>query len=228
MTCHGNQTSEYSESTRSTIPLLLQDDNHNSRGTSTDGFQIVQRKVVRDSLVSKHGTGGRYEKPMDDLVDNKRKKVRALSSKTGIWLSRKGESPSESGFMSPNPFDFLTKEDEKSSLHDLQESDDDADVENGYDETATYVASKSMGRVVLSLACRRLSVTKIEMETNASSNQKLKMKDFISDHHGEGLSGCGGGGGYLDVNVKKKKGVHGSITGSSGNTRNPSKVLSAM
>ncbi|GKD05137.1 squamosa promoter-binding-like protein 3 [Tanacetum coccineum] len=50
------------------------------------------------------------------------------------------------------------------------------------------------------------------METNASSYQKLKMKDFISDHHVEGLSGCGGG--YLDVNVKKKKGV-----GSSGNTR---------
>ncbi|PWA78425.1 SBP-like protein [Artemisia annua] len=55
------------------------------------------------------------------------------------------------------------------------------------------------------------------METTASSDQKLKMKkNFISDHHGDGLSGCGGG--YLNVNAKKKKGADAG-SGSSGNTR---------
>nr|GEZ33997.1 hypothetical protein [Tanacetum cinerariifolium] len=39
----------------------------------------------------------------------------------------------------------LTKEDEKSILSDLEESDEDADVKNGYDKTTTFVASKSLG-----------------------------------------------------------------------------------
>ncbi|GKA24393.1 hypothetical protein Tco_0710426 [Tanacetum coccineum] len=104
-------------------------------GTSNDGFQIVQMKGVRDPLVSKHGTGGNHSlpmqqednekrKPMDDLFDGTMKKVGAPHMNTGIWLGRKAEYSSESGFMSPNHFDFLTKEDENSILRDLQESDD--------------------------------------------------------------------------------------------------------
>ncbi|GKG48067.1 hypothetical protein Tco_0509952, partial [Tanacetum coccineum] len=61
---------------------------------------------------------------MNDLVDDVRKKVRAPPRKTGIWLSKKTESLIESGFTTPNPFDFLTKEDRKedgkSILRDLR------------------------------------------------------------------------------------------------------------
>ncbi|GKA71897.1 hypothetical protein Tco_0778113, partial [Tanacetum coccineum] len=56
-------------------------------GTSNDGFQIAQRKGVRDPLVSKHETGYN-EKPMDDLVDGSRKKVGAPPRKTGIFLGK--------------------------------------------------------------------------------------------------------------------------------------------
>ncbi|GJT33248.1 hypothetical protein Tco_0923667 [Tanacetum coccineum] len=59
-------------------------------------------------------------KPMNDLVDDVRKKVMAPPRKTGIWLSKKTESLLESGFTTPNPFDFLTKEDGKSILCDLR------------------------------------------------------------------------------------------------------------
>ncbi|GKC86192.1 amino acid permease 6-like protein, partial [Tanacetum coccineum] len=69
----------------------------------------------RDHLVIKMGREKGNEKLIDDLVD---------------------------GFASPNPFDVLTKEDEKSILRDLKESDDDANVENGYDEATT--SSKSL------------------------------------------------------------------------------------
>ncbi|GJV52562.1 hypothetical protein Tco_1448303 [Tanacetum coccineum] len=87
----------------------------NQRGMSNDVFQSVQRNDDHDHLVGKIGREEGNEKLMDDLVD---------------------------GFASPNPFDVLTKEDEKSILRNLKESDDDADVENGYDETAT--SSKSL------------------------------------------------------------------------------------
>ncbi|GKF31935.1 hypothetical protein Tco_0101733, partial [Tanacetum coccineum] len=61
---------------------------------------------------------------------------------------------SESGFTSPNSFDLLTKNDGKSMLCGLQESDDDPDEEDGSDETAH--SSKSLAIVVLvSLACQR-------------------------------------------------------------------------
>ncbi|GJT08387.1 hypothetical protein Tco_0842849 [Tanacetum coccineum] len=92
---------------------------------SNDGFQTIQRKDVRDPLVSKHRTrDNEKRKPMDDLFDGTMKKVGAPHMNTGIWLGRKAEYSSESGFMSPNHFDFLTKEDENSILRDLQESDD--------------------------------------------------------------------------------------------------------
>ncbi|GKC75595.1 putative polyprotein, partial [Tanacetum coccineum] len=143
-------------------------------GTSNDGFQTGQRKCIRDPLVSKHGTRGNHSlleqqvpnsvfqkktsilmsnafyaleddngKPMDDLFDDIRKKVGVPPRKTGIWLSMKGESLSKSGFTSHNPSDFLTKEYMKSILRNPWESDD-ADVENGYNETATFVASTSL------------------------------------------------------------------------------------
>ena len=68
---------------------------------------------------------------MDDLVDDTRKKVGAPHMKTGIWSGRNVD------------FDLLMKKDEKSILRDLQESDDVADVENSFDETAT--SSKLLG-----------------------------------------------------------------------------------
>lgn len=55
------------------------------------------------------------------------------------------------GFISPNPFDLLSKfddsnedwkDDGKIILLDLQESDDDEEVDNVYDETSTFIASK--------------------------------------------------------------------------------------
>nr|GEZ07220.1 hypothetical protein [Tanacetum cinerariifolium] len=85
-------------------------------GTSNDGFQTIQMKGVRDPLVSEHGTGDNG-KPMDYLVDGSRKKA---------WAPPR-------------------KNDEKSILRDLQESDDDADMENDNDETTTLVVSKSLG-----------------------------------------------------------------------------------
>ncbi|GJX83402.1 hypothetical protein Tco_0332883 [Tanacetum coccineum] len=63
----------------------------------------------------------------------------------------KAKSFPESGFTSPNPFDFLTKEDGKSILQGSKrramaaESDNDVDVENGYDEMAAFVVYKSLG-----------------------------------------------------------------------------------
>ncbi|GKG23408.1 hypothetical protein Tco_0391444, partial [Tanacetum coccineum] len=107
---------------------------------SNDGFQIVQRKVVRSPLVSKHE--GDNRKHMDELVADTRKKVEAPPRKTGIWSGRKAGSSLKSRLSSHNPFDLLTKEDGKSTLCDIQESDDDANVENVYKETTT---SKSLG-----------------------------------------------------------------------------------
>ncbi|GJU73073.1 hypothetical protein Tco_1264478 [Tanacetum coccineum] len=49
----------------------------------------------------------------------------------------------DDGFTSPNHFDLLTKEDGKTILLNLHESDDDADVENSCDDTAT--PSRSVG-----------------------------------------------------------------------------------
>ncbi|GJW93581.1 hypothetical protein Tco_0173253 [Tanacetum coccineum] len=53
------------------------------------------------------------------------------------------DSSSESGFTSPNHLDLLTKKDGKTILLNLQETDDDADVENGCDDMAT--PSNSLG-----------------------------------------------------------------------------------
>ncbi|GJT05975.1 reverse transcriptase domain-containing protein [Tanacetum coccineum] len=53
-------------------------------GTSNDGFQTVQRKAFCGPLVSKQGTGEDNGKPMDDLIDDTRKKVDASPMKTGI------------------------------------------------------------------------------------------------------------------------------------------------
>ncbi|GJW00636.1 vacuolar protein sorting-associated protein 13 domain-containing protein [Tanacetum coccineum] len=74
--------------------------------------------------------------PMHNLVDGIKKKVTTPFRKTGIWLGKKKEYSSKSGFTSPNPFDLLTKDDGKSMLRDLQESDDDPDEDDGSDETA--------------------------------------------------------------------------------------------
>ncbi|GJS89142.1 hypothetical protein Tco_0771778 [Tanacetum coccineum] len=86
---------------------------------------------------------GDNENFMDDLVDDTRKKVGVPPRKTSIWWGREADSSSESGFTSPNHFDLLTKEDWKSILRNLQDSDDDAVVENGCDDTTT--PSNSLG-----------------------------------------------------------------------------------
>ncbi|PWA35749.1 hypothetical protein CTI12_AA606590 [Artemisia annua] len=49
-------------------------------------------------------------------IDDTRKKVGVPPKKTGIWSDKNVD------------FDLLMKDDEKSILHDLQESDDDADL----------------------------------------------------------------------------------------------------
>ncbi|GJY14065.1 hypothetical protein Tco_0383374 [Tanacetum coccineum] len=100
----------------------------------------MQQKGVRDPLVSKHGARDNGQH-VDDLVDGTSTKVGEPSRKNGIWWSRKLESSSESGFTSPSPFNFLTQENRKSILCDLHESNDDADVENGYNEMTTLLAS---------------------------------------------------------------------------------------
>ncbi|GKC10966.1 hypothetical protein Tco_1007748 [Tanacetum coccineum] len=48
------------------------------------------------------------------------------------------------GFTSPYHFDILTKEDGKCILRDLQESNEDVDVDNGFAKTYAFVASKSL------------------------------------------------------------------------------------
>nr|GEX55436.1 hypothetical protein [Tanacetum cinerariifolium] len=68
-------------------------------GTSNDGFQTIQRKGVRDPLVSKHGTRDN-EKPIDDLVNGTRNKVVAPPKKTSIWSGRKAEYSSENNMLS--------------------------------------------------------------------------------------------------------------------------------
>ncbi|GJV92510.1 hypothetical protein Tco_1540323 [Tanacetum coccineum] len=73
--------------------------------------------------------------------------------KTGIRLGKNVDSSSESGFTYPNHFDLLTKKDGKTILLNLQASDDDADVENGFDDTTTlsrvYGISKVMFDILL-------------------------------------------------------------------------------
>nr|GEV05461.1 hypothetical protein [Tanacetum cinerariifolium] len=73
-------------------------------------------------------------------------------------------------FRSPNLFDLLTKEDGKSILRDLQKSDVDADVENDYDETTTFVVSKSLGRIqALEQETRDLDVENKQMKVIKAS-----------------------------------------------------------
>ncbi|GKD27740.1 hypothetical protein Tco_1233954 [Tanacetum coccineum] len=110
----------------------LEDDDH------LDALDAKNPK--HDSGVLTHN--GKF---MDDLVDDTRKKVGAPPTKTGIWLGRNAESSSESGFTSPNHFDLLTKEDVNTILLNIHESDNDVDVENGCDDTAT--SSKSLGNL---------------------------------------------------------------------------------
>nr|GEW64240.1 hypothetical protein [Tanacetum cinerariifolium] len=64
--------------------------------------------------------------------------------KTKIWSVGNANSTSGLGFASPSHFEVLSKEDGKIVLWNIQESDDDdADVENGCDDRATY--SKALG-----------------------------------------------------------------------------------
>ncbi|GJU83901.1 zinc knuckle CX2CX4HX4C containing protein [Tanacetum coccineum] len=95
-------------------------------GTSNDGFQTGQRKCIRDPLISKHGTRGNHSL-LEQQVPNS-----VFQKKTSILMSNA----------------FYALEDDngkpmKSILRNPWESDD-ADVENGYDETATFVASTSL------------------------------------------------------------------------------------
>nr|GEV38763.1 reverse transcriptase domain, reverse transcriptase zinc-binding domain protein [Tanacetum cinerariifolium] len=62
-------------------------------GTSTDGFQTIQRKAFHDN--EKHG---------DDLVDDTQKKMEAPQKtprKTSIWSGKKADSPKRSVVFSP-------------------------------------------------------------------------------------------------------------------------------
>ncbi|GJR37007.1 hypothetical protein Tco_1212691 [Tanacetum coccineum] len=62
------------------------------RGTSNDDFQTVQRKAFCGPRVNKQGTRDNG-KPVDDLVDNTRKNLKAPPMKYGIWSGRKADSP---------------------------------------------------------------------------------------------------------------------------------------
>ncbi|GKE84813.1 zinc knuckle CX2CX4HX4C containing protein, partial [Tanacetum coccineum] len=106
-------------------------------GTSNDGFQIVQRKGVRAPLVIKHRTRGHHSLPKQQVP-----KPVYQKKMTSILMS--------------NAFSAL-KEDNRKLMDDLVdgirknvgapprktwhflESDDDADVKNGYDETITLL-----------------------------------------------------------------------------------------
>ncbi|GJU73069.1 ATPase, F1/V1/A1 complex, alpha/beta subunit [Tanacetum coccineum] len=70
----------------------------------------------------------------------KPKIARGVSTSTNTPVSNVFEvlgDLEDDGFTSPDHFDLLTKEDGKTILLNLHESDDDADVENGCDDTAT-------------------------------------------------------------------------------------------
>ncbi|GJW90083.1 hypothetical protein Tco_0167636 [Tanacetum coccineum] len=82
----------------------------------------------------KHNLRGTHTE--ENLDENKRKNKKA-PRKTGIWLGRNEKTFSELDFTSPNHFDLLTEEDVKTILLNIQESDDDAEVKNGCDDTAT-------------------------------------------------------------------------------------------
>ncbi|GKG03744.1 hypothetical protein Tco_0311380, partial [Tanacetum coccineum] len=82
----------------------------------------------------KHNLRGTHTE--ENLDENKRKNKKA-PRKTGIWLGRNEKTFSELDFTSPNHFDLITKEDGKTILLNIQESDDDAEVKNGCDDTAT-------------------------------------------------------------------------------------------
>ncbi|GJT09612.1 JmjC domain-containing protein [Tanacetum coccineum] len=77
-------------------------------GTSNDGFQTVQRKDVRGPLTTSTPLSNAFsvldednEKPMDDLVDDTRKKVGASPKKTSILSGRKADSPKSNVVFSP-------------------------------------------------------------------------------------------------------------------------------
>nr|GEV32140.1 hypothetical protein [Tanacetum cinerariifolium] len=106
---------------------------------STDRVIVcVRSKTNSTSVFNTSFTFGEdNEKCMNNLVDDIRKKVLAPHRKTGIWLGRNADSSSEPGFTFPNHFDLLTNKDGKTILLNLRESDDNADVENSCDDTAT-------------------------------------------------------------------------------------------
>ncbi|GJY08825.1 probable indole-3-pyruvate monooxygenase YUCCA10 [Tanacetum coccineum] len=86
-------------------------DLRNSRkqeGTSYDGFQTVQKNVVCDPIVSKHGTRGNHSLPKQ-LVRKSAYQKKTTSIPVSNAFFALGE-----GFTSPNPFDFHTKDDGKS------------------------------------------------------------------------------------------------------------------
>ncbi|GJU79346.1 hypothetical protein Tco_1276416 [Tanacetum coccineum] len=118
----------------------LEDDRHLDAPNVEDPKRDSEGTHMEENLVENDMKNMNF---MDDLLDDTRTKVGAPPKKTGIWLGRNADSSSELGFTSPSHFDLLTKEYGKSILRNLQESDDDVDVENGCDDTAT--PSKSLG-----------------------------------------------------------------------------------
>nr|GEV87960.1 hypothetical protein [Tanacetum cinerariifolium] len=146
-------------------------------GTSNDGFQTGQRKCIYDPLVSKHRTKGNHSlpkqqddngKPMDDLFDDIKKKVGAPPKKT-----------------------VFGQEDGKRILLNPWESDVYADVENGYDETSTSIASTSLvdlfwGFAGWDLVCIKNRVHVLTMEKGflipkrRLSSKGVKEKDCLA------------------------------------------------
>ncbi|PWA59566.1 UDP-glucuronosyl/UDP-glucosyltransferase [Artemisia annua] len=87
-------------------------------------------------------------------VDTNGASISGCNKDSTMSLSKKkgdDQKPLKPCKISPNPFYLLSKfddsnddgkDDGKSILHDLQESDNDAEVDNVYDETSTFIVSK--------------------------------------------------------------------------------------
>ncbi|GKD26177.1 hypothetical protein Tco_1232391 [Tanacetum coccineum] len=77
------------------------DRQHDACRTFNNGFQTIQKKAPCGPLADKKGRGEDNEKPMDDLVDDTKKKVEAPPRKISIWSGRKADSPMRNIFFSP-------------------------------------------------------------------------------------------------------------------------------
>ncbi|GKD96032.1 hypothetical protein Tco_1379929 [Tanacetum coccineum] len=107
------------------------------KGTFNDGFQTIQRKDFCGPLGSKKGMVGRYRKPMDDLVDDTQKKIKAppkkTPRKTDIWSGRKADSSKRNiVFSHETKVNYFDRDD--MDFDDIGQAVEEVQHENAYSE----------------------------------------------------------------------------------------------